>query len=141
MKATFVIAAFAALTAAQSIADLPQCSLSCLLSGVSATGCGSTDLACACKNADKLTPSVVPCVQKACPSSSDQEKVMSVLSGLCAAAGQPINAPAPAPSSPAAAPSAEKPAPSAEKPAPSAEKPASSAAPTVQTSGMFSRKF
>ncbi len=51
MKYTFTVAAFLALATAQSIADLPSCSLSCVLTGVTATGCSPTDFACSCGKA------------------------------------------------------------------------------------------
>ncbi|KAL5391797.1 hypothetical protein DPSP01_001086 [Paraphaeosphaeria sporulosa] len=127
MKYTFTIAALAALTAAQSIADLPSCSLSCVVSGVSSIGCSATDFECSCTKADQLTPAITPCVQKACPSAADQAKVITVLEGICAAAGFPISVPAPGASSSAA------PAPTSAAPEPSKEA-SSSVAPTIQTS-------
>ncbi|KAF2440106.1 hypothetical protein P171DRAFT_435914 [Karstenula rhodostoma CBS 690.94] len=127
MKYIFTIAALAALTAAQSIADLPSCSLSCVVSGVSSIGCSATDFECSCTKADQLTPAVTPCVQKACTSTADQVKVITVLEGLCAAAGFPIDVPVHAASSSAA------PAPSSAAPQ-SSEVASSSVAPTIQTS-------
>jgi hypothetical protein len=58
MKYTFTIAALAAFVAAQSIADLPSCSLSCVVTAASTIGCSATDLECACSKADQLTPAV-----------------------------------------------------------------------------------
>ncbi|KAF2797468.1 hypothetical protein K505DRAFT_322520 [Melanomma pulvis-pyrius CBS 109.77] len=126
MKYTFTVAAFLALATAQSIADLPSCSLSCVLTGVTATGCSPTDFACSCGKADILTPSVTPCVQKAC-SAADQAKVISTLEGICAAAGVPITIPTPGAPATSEAPAPE---PTSEAPAPAP----SSAAPTVETS-------
>ncbi|KAL5424570.1 hypothetical protein PMIN04_003107 [Paraphaeosphaeria minitans] len=144
MKYIFTIAALAALTAAQTIADLPSCSLSCVVSGVSGIGCSATDFECSCTKADQLTPAVcrssihtlslrlnqsqiTPCVQNACPSAADQAKVITVLEGICAAAGSPIDVPAPGASSSAAQ------APTSAAPGPSQEA-SSSVAPTIQTS-------
>jgi hypothetical protein len=118
MKYTTTILALVAAVAAQSIADLPSCSLSCVLQGVQGTGCSTTDFACSCQKADVLTPIVTPCVQSACPDAADQAKVISTLEGICAGAGFPINVPEPAPSS--AEPSAE---------------------PTVETSGTFNISY
>ncbi|KAF1978963.1 hypothetical protein BU23DRAFT_563829 [Bimuria novae-zelandiae CBS 107.79] len=95
MKYTFTLAALAALSAAQSIADLPTCSLSCVVEGVSGIGCSATDFACSCSKAAELTPAITPCVQGACADAADQAKVISVLEGICASAGFPINVPAP----------------------------------------------
>ncbi|KAF9732359.1 hypothetical protein PMIN06_002089 [Paraphaeosphaeria minitans] len=127
MKYIFTIAALAALTAAQTIADLPSCSLSCVVSGVSGIGCSATDFECSCTKADQLTPAITPCVQNACPSAADQAKVITVLEGICAAAGSPIDVPAPGASSSAAQ------APTSAAPGPSQEA-SSSVAPTIQTS-------
>ncbi|KAJ4351980.1 uncharacterized protein N0V89_007325 [Didymosphaeria variabile] len=128
MKYTFTIAALAAFTAAQSIADLPSCSLSCVVTGVSGIGCSATDFECSCTKADQLTPAITPCVQSACPSTADQQKVITVLEGICAAAGIPIDVPAPGASSSAAA------APTSAAPEPSETEASSSVAPTIQTS-------
>ncbi|KAL1596491.1 hypothetical protein SLS60_009138 [Paraconiothyrium brasiliense] len=132
MKYTFTIAALAAFTTAQSIADLPSCSLSCVVTGVSGIGCSATDFECSCTKADQLTPAITPCVQSACTSTADQEKVITVLEGICAAAGFPINVPAPGASSSAA------PAPTSAAPEPSETEASSSVAPTIQTSGLSS---
>lgn len=99
MKYATTVLAIAVAVAAQGIADLPSCSLSCVLEGVQGTGCSTTDFACSCGKADVLTPIVTPCVQKACPDAADQAKVISTLEGICAAAGVPINVPEPSSSS------------------------------------------
>lgn len=112
MKNALVISAITALAAAQGIADLPSCSLTCLTSAIPSLGCDLTDFACSCKKASTLTPSLTPCVQSACKDTADQAKVLTVLSEICAAAGVPIETPAPATSTiadPSPAPISEAP--------------------------------
>jgi len=92
MKNTLIITAFAALAAAQSITDLPTCSLSCLTTAIPQLGCGLTDLKCSCQKAGELTPILTPCVQKSC-SEADQKKTLEVLAAICAASGAPISTP------------------------------------------------
>ncbi|KAF2251426.1 hypothetical protein BU26DRAFT_563363 [Trematosphaeria pertusa] len=99
MKYTLTLAAIAAFAAAQTITDLPSCSLQCVASGVTGVGCELTDFECSCKKADELTPKVTPCVQQACPDAADQQKVISTLEGICASAGFPITVPEPEASS------------------------------------------
>lgn len=95
MKNVLIISAITALAAAQGIADLPSCSLQCLATAIPTLGCELTDFACSCKQADKLTPNITPCVQKSCTDTADQAKTIEVLSAICAAAGFPIEVPAP----------------------------------------------
>ncbi|KAJ4395343.1 hypothetical protein N0V91_010905 [Didymella pomorum] len=137
MKNALIVSAITALAAAQSIADLPACSLTCLTSAIPSLGCGLTDFACSCKKADTLTPQLTPCVQSACSDAADQAKVLTVLSSICAAAGVPIEAPASGTSTiadPSPAPTTEAPEPTSEAPTetmPSiSEEPAYSAYPT-----------
>ncbi|KAG9199205.1 hypothetical protein G6514_008952 [Epicoccum nigrum] len=92
MKNTLIITAFAALAAAQSISDLPACSLSCLTTAIPQLGCGLTDLKCSCQKAGELTPILTPCVQKSC-SEVDQKKTLEVLAAICAANGAAISTP------------------------------------------------
>lgn len=100
MKNILPIVAFTAFAAAQNtITDLPACALTCLISAIGGLGCDVTDFACSCKKADQLTPVVTPCVQAACTDVADQTKTITVLSGICAAAGFPIEVPAPPASS------------------------------------------
>jgi hypothetical protein len=94
MKNALVISAITALATAQGIADLPTCALSCLTTAIPALGCGITDFACSCKQADKLTPQLTPCVQSSCADPAAQAKTIEVLSAICAAAGFPIEVPA-----------------------------------------------
>lgn len=136
MKYTFTLAAVVAIAAAQGIADIPSCSLSCFTSALPSTGCGLTDFKCSCAKADTLTPALVPCVQKACPSAADQQKVIEVLGAICAAAGVPINPPsAPAPSSPAPAP--EQPSAKPEEPKPSSAPSAAPKPPVVSSAAGY----
>lgn len=124
MKYTLTLAAIAAIATAQTIADLPTCSITCVANGVTGVGCGLTDFACSCQKAAELTPLVTPCVQEACTDPAEQAKVITVLEGICANAGFPIDIPEPGTgSSSSAPPPAEStPAPPAEStPAPPAE--------------------
>ena len=100
MKNLLPIIAFTALVAAQNtITDLPTCALTCLISAIDGLGCALTEFACSCQKADQLTPVVTPCVQAACTDVADQTKAITVLSGICAAAGFPIEVSAPPASS------------------------------------------
>lgn len=58
MKYTVALAALAAMVSAQSIADLPSCSLSCMITAATQIGCSATDFECSCTKAAELTPSV-----------------------------------------------------------------------------------
>ncbi|KAF9701072.1 hypothetical protein EKO04_001074 [Ascochyta lentis] len=93
MKNTILITAMTAFAAAQTITDLPSCSLACLASSIGGLGCGLTDFACSCQKASQLTPVVTPCVQTACTDPAEQSKTIKVLSEICAAAGFPIEIP------------------------------------------------
>lgn len=115
MKYALSLAAVLAIATAQSVTDIPSCALQCVANGVTGVGCELTDFKCSCGKADQLTPAVTPCVQQACSDVADQQKVVTTLEGICAAAGVPITVPEPGASS-----------------APAEE---SSAAPTVETSG------
>ncbi|KAF2462835.1 uncharacterized protein BDR25DRAFT_298927 [Lindgomyces ingoldianus] len=106
MKYTTAILALAAAVSAQGISDIPSCALACVATGVQGVGCSITDFKCACGKADQLTPAITPCVQSAC-SAADEAKVITVLGGICAAAGVPINVSTPPASSAAPATSAQ----------------------------------
>lgn len=90
MRNALIFFAITAIAAAQGIADLPSCSLQCLATAIPALGCQLTDFECSCKQADKLTPNVTPCVQSSCTDAADQVRTIEVLSAICAAAGFPI---------------------------------------------------
>lgn len=129
MKFTIVaVATFAASVAAQ-LSIIPACAQTCLLTGLTATTCGSS-IACACKDQAFLTSSVA-CIKKSCPLQSDQDLAKKGAIGLCAENGVTITIPddstpsstsAPAPTAaPTAAPTTAAPAPSSatsEAPAP-----------------------
>lgn len=104
MKSAIILTALTAIVASQGIADLPTCSLGCLTTAISGLGCGITDFACSCQKASQLTPVVTPCVQSACSDPADQSKTIEVLAGICAAAGFPIEVPAPPAASSSAVP-------------------------------------
>lgn len=93
MKNLLVLTACVGFTVAQSIGDLPTCSLSCLTTAISTLGCEPTDFACSCGKASELYPVITPCVQAACSDPADQSKTVKVLAGICAAAGFPIETP------------------------------------------------
>lgn len=127
-----VFATFAAVAAAQSITDLPTCSLTCFATAIPSTGCGLTDLKCACEKAEEVTPKVQPCVQSSC-GKADQEKALTVLAALCQKEGVTIPlppsepAPQPAPQQPTAVPEAPKPSEKpTEKPSEPAQQPSAS---------------
>ncbi|KAF2622830.1 hypothetical protein BU25DRAFT_414823 [Macroventuria anomochaeta] len=107
MRNTLIFTTLTAIAAAQTITDLPACSLQCLATATGGLNCGLTNFACSCQKADQLTPVVTPCVQQACTDAADQRKTIEVLSGICAAAGFPIEVPAPPASSAAAEPTSE----------------------------------
>lgn len=99
MKSTLIITALTAMVAAQGLTDIPTCSLKCLTTAITGLGCGLLNFNCSCQKSSELTPVVTPCVQSACSDPADQSKTLEVLSGICAAAGFPVEAPAP-PASP-----------------------------------------
>jgi hypothetical protein len=95
--ATSTLLLLAPLLAAQSIEQLPPCSLECLTGALSGVGCSLTDFKCSCQKSSQLTPALTPCIQTSCKESADQEKVVTVLEGICAEAGFPIDVPHPSP--------------------------------------------
>lgn len=82
-----------AVAAAQSISDIPSCAVSCLANGVQRVNCGLTDFRCSCQKSTQLTQILTPCVQQSCPSVTDQQKVVTVLAGICQQAGVPVTVP------------------------------------------------
>ncbi|PVI05437.1 hypothetical protein DM02DRAFT_650774 [Periconia macrospinosa] len=85
--------ALIAVAAGQSITDIPSCALTCLTTGVQNLGCGLTDFKCSCEKSKDLTPALTSCVQSACPSTDDQQKVVTVVTSLCKQAGVDISSP------------------------------------------------
>ncbi|KAK5992286.1 hypothetical protein PT974_05687 [Cladobotryum mycophilum] len=47
------------------VGQLPQCSIQCLVDGVSSDGCSMLDIACHCSKAAQLTKTISPCFAKA----------------------------------------------------------------------------
>jgi hypothetical protein len=59
--------AMATLSAAQSLADLPSCSLTCLNDAVKqSTTCSATDLSCICQKFDSIQSAAAGCILSAC---------------------------------------------------------------------------
>ncbi|KAG8895546.1 hypothetical protein FRB99_000487 [Tulasnella sp. 403] len=92
---TLVFALAASLASAQSIADLPECALSCLAQ-VDTGGCDITDQLCLCKSQAFFTSSTT-CVRKTC-SPADDQKTAQVSAAICQALG--VTLPSPPASSP-----------------------------------------
>lgn len=133
MKSYVAIGALlAALTSAQSIGDLPTCSLTCIVNGVSGVGCSATDFACSCGKSAQLSASVTPCVQSAC-SAADQQKVITVLEGICKSVGITITLGTGGATSSAAPPASSSAAPPASS--------SSEAAPPASSSGSGSGSY
>jgi len=77
----------ASIAFAQDLTGLPQCSLSCFVTAIQASGCALTDTYCVCtKGKDSITASVTPCVIKACTDTSDQAKVEPAALAICSKA-------------------------------------------------------
>ncbi|KAM0800927.1 hypothetical protein BDR22DRAFT_888942 [Usnea florida] len=75
----------ASLVGAQSVADLPSCSLPCFSTAVAATGCGVTDYLCQCSatNAASIKSSVTSCLATSTCSIGDLEKVQTFSNTFC----------------------------------------------------------
>lgn len=85
MKYAFAALALAALAQAQSLADIPKCALPCLDSSIAKnTQCDKTDLACVCKNFDKVQGDATGCVLKECGSDVAINQVLPAAEKLCA---------------------------------------------------------
>ncbi|KAK3940583.1 hypothetical protein QBC46DRAFT_449406 [Diplogelasinospora grovesii] len=70
MKTAFVVVAAAAGAMAQNLAGEPPCATPCLVSAISAAGCGPSDLACQCGPTQAAIASrAVPCLLSNCPGS------------------------------------------------------------------------
>ncbi|TVY51130.1 hypothetical protein LCER1_G005811 [Lachnellula cervina] len=89
MKVTYtaLTAILAAVSQAQSIADLtaelPSCSLTCLQTAITGAGCSTTDNACQCGSKKAgITSSATPCILKACQV-SDALKVQTITGQIC----------------------------------------------------------
>ena len=84
-------ATIATTVTAQALTDLPTCSVNCIATGLAKTNCGLANIACACGKIDTVQPTINPCLKKACPNVSDQQKTIQVVQGVCAKAGVPVN--------------------------------------------------
>ncbi|KAF7154967.1 hypothetical protein CNMCM5623_003225 [Aspergillus felis] len=86
------IALLAAGLASAQLPNVPNCSLNCFVSALSADGCSSLlDFACHCQKPE-LVSSITPCVQSSC-NVADQSSVSSAVVSQCSAAGHPISVP------------------------------------------------
>ncbi|POS78689.1 hypothetical protein DHEL01_v202932 [Diaporthe helianthi] len=104
-----VLSAVLGLVAAQSsdvasiIAELPSCSLTCLLAGASAADCESTDYSCQCGKQDIIVTNATSCLTSSC-NTNDIAKTQTVSQQLCeaVAGGNSSTSASPSGSSPSA---------------------------------------
>ncbi|KAH6854856.1 hypothetical protein B0I37DRAFT_363211 [Chaetomium sp. MPI-CAGE-AT-0009] len=67
MKTILVLLATTGLALAQDLPGQPDCATACLISAISAAGCGASDLGCQCGPTQSLiAASAVPCLLAAC---------------------------------------------------------------------------
>ncbi|KAF1948773.1 hypothetical protein CC80DRAFT_540766 [Byssothecium circinans] len=90
MMKYFFLAAVAAAATAQTISDLPACSINCFAIGMEKTSCALTDYKCACSKTDMLRPILTPCIQQSCPKQDDHTKVIEVIESVCKNLGVPV---------------------------------------------------
>lgn len=84
MKYAFAAIALAAVARAQTLADIPSCALPCLDKSIADnTSCDKTDLACVCKNFDKVQGDATACVLKECGSDVAINDVLPAAQKLC----------------------------------------------------------
>ncbi|KAI3397911.1 hypothetical protein diail_10080 [Diaporthe ilicicola] len=85
-----VLSAIVGLVAAQSsdvtslVAELPPCSLTCLLAGASAADCESMDYTCQCNKQDVIVANATSCLTAAC-NTQDIAKTQTVSQQICEA--------------------------------------------------------
>ncbi|KAL7275511.1 hypothetical protein RUND412_001535 [Rhizina undulata] len=93
MKSAFSIAALVAAVAvsAQTLSNYPTCALTCITEALAGSGCGITDVKCACSSTSFVNGSA-PCIQSNCRA-SDQAKALAVTNALCKSAGVSIGPP------------------------------------------------
>ncbi|KAF2398321.1 hypothetical protein EJ06DRAFT_558175 [Trichodelitschia bisporula] len=72
---------FAALTAAQSLDQLPSCVVSKFLANIQGSGCGFTDVQCICSN-KKLLDNMQTAVTAGCPP-EDKQKAVDASNAFC----------------------------------------------------------
>jgi hypothetical protein len=82
MKYFFTLAGLAALISAQTVDDLPPCSVTCLLNGMKLAGCAVDDLQCACVNAGTMNNDISPCLKTACDS-VDENTFRDLATQIC----------------------------------------------------------
>ncbi|OLL23958.1 GPI-anchored CFEM domain protein [Neolecta irregularis DAH-3] len=85
-----LVLALAALTAAQSIGDLPACAQLCLANGISGSGCTAANIKCVCASTAFLE-GLASCVRERC-SPADRVVVANFATTLCSGAGVTIPA-------------------------------------------------
>ncbi|KAF6230615.1 hypothetical protein HO173_011152 [Letharia columbiana] len=87
MKCLFLLHTLlaASLVGAQSVADLPSCSLPCFSTAIATTNCGDTDYVCQCTAAHAATirSSVTACLAKSTCSLGDLEKIQTWSNTFC----------------------------------------------------------
>jgi hypothetical protein len=89
MKYTIVLATLSAFVVAQTVDNLPACSVDCLNNGIVKAGCAATDTVCACSRADAINEYVTPCIEKECSPWDDYE-FRYIVTEICYNAGVPI---------------------------------------------------
>lgn len=72
----FVAVAAASDDVTTLLTQVPDCALTCLITGASDIGCTVTDYTCQCSKAAELQASAGPCIDSAC-STADQESTSS----------------------------------------------------------------
>ncbi|ETS81142.1 hypothetical protein PFICI_06144 [Pestalotiopsis fici W106-1] len=88
---TVAISLFVAVAAASDditslVTQVPDCALTCLITGASDIGCTVTDYTCQCSKAAELQASAGPCIDAAC-STADQETALTISQEICEAVG------------------------------------------------------
>lgn len=67
MKATLLLLAAAGIASAQNLSGQPDCATACIISAVSAAGCGARDLGCQCGPTQSfIAASAAPCLLSSC---------------------------------------------------------------------------
>merc|ERR1711879_17317 len=85
-SAILSIAIFAVGAMAQSVADLPTCSLPCFATTPSSNGCQLTDVPCLCADTAFQT-AVAACIQVSCTDAADLQGAATVGAALCQGQG------------------------------------------------------
>jgi hypothetical protein len=82
MKYFITLAGLAALISAQTVDDLPQCSVECLYNGMKLAGCAVDNIQCACVKADTINNDISPCLKTACDS-VDENSFRDLATQIC----------------------------------------------------------